>query len=375
MTLTQILESVEIGKDFDNIEEIMIEFLNENEDMVESLSYFDNKVLTESYTTDDLMMFEAVGFGKTSNALKSETKKLKDNGTILSRKSVIGKLFDEIEKNKQDVISGEITKAIPIARITFITVGSKSKADSGALPAEYQIWGLSSQDLLDFKNDEGAKKAAATKKADGGINIKTTATGSWRTVYADKITTLYSSTHKIFYIVDTEGKHPEIGARIKKYTQAVAKQKVIATDAVIKILNEFGISKKPKVYTEAEYEKRLFNQLTADRSVAAQEAKFAELLDAERKAAGIAPADKYDYKIEVFSFRKGEAVVDGSVSTISMVEAMGETVGMSDKNKKSFTKKWTENYAEIKKAVDAKVTKVNDGFKVNAGWTTARFKG
>ena len=372
MTLTNILSEVELDKEFNNIEEIMVEFLNETEDMVESLSYFDNNILTESYNIGNLMMFEAVGFGKTSNATKSETSKLKDNGTVLGRKAVIDRLFKEIEDNKRDAFSGKITKAKPIARITFITKGSKSKAGSGGKASEHTVWGLSAQDVADFKNDEGAKKAAETKKADGGINIKTKATGSWRTVYADKITTLYSSSSKKFYKVDTEGKHPGIGDRIKKYTQAVAKQKVRATDAVIKLLNEFGISKKPKVYTEAEYEKRLFNQLTADRSVAAQEAEFAELLDAERKAAGIAPADEYDYKIEVIAFRGGKAVVEGSVSTISMVEAMGETVGMSDKNKKSFTKKWTENYAEIKKALDAKVPAE---FKVNASWTTAQFKG
>jgi len=372
MTLSNILETVEIDKEFNNIEEIMVEFLNETEDMVEGLSYFDNKVLTESYTTGDLMMFEAAGFSKTSNATKSETSTLKDNGTVLGKKAVIDRLFKEIEDNKKDVISGKITKAKPIARITFITKGSKSKAGSGGKASEHTVWGLSAQDIADFKNDEGAKKASETKKADGGINIKTKATGSWRTVYADKITTLYSSASKKFYKVDTEGNHPGIGDRIKKYTQAVAKQKVRATDAVIKVLSEFGIAKKPKSYTEAEYEKRLFNQLTADRSVDAQEAEFAELVDAERKAAGIAPADEYDYKIEVIAFRGGEAVVDGSVSTISMVEAMGEKVGMSDKNKKSFTKKWTENYAEIKKAVDAKVPA---GFKVNAGWTTAQFKG
>lgn len=372
MTLTQILETVEIDKEFNNIEEIMVEFLNENEDIIESLSYFDNKVLSESYTNDDTMMFEATGFGKTSNATKSETSTLKDNSSVIGRKAVIDRLFKEIEENKRDVISGKITKAKPIARITFITKGSKSKAGSGGKASEHTVWGLSAQDVADFKNDEGAKKAAETKKADGGINIKTKANGSWRTVYADKITTLYSSTSKKFYKVDSDGNHPGIGDRIKKYTHAVAKQKVRATDAVIKLLSEFGISKKPKVYTEAEYEKRLFNQLTADRSVDAQEAEFAELLDAERKAAGVAPADEYDYKIEVIAFRGGEAVVDGSVSTISMVEAMGETVGISNKNKKSFTKKWTENYTDIKKAVDAKVPA---GFKVNAGWTTAQFKG
>lgn len=370
MDLMNILNEVEISKEFSDVEEIMIEFVNETDGLMEELSV-DNDEITEQFEFTNSMMVEAVGFNKTANATKKETIKVSDKSPVLSRAALVKKLFDEIEANKAGAVSGKITKAVPIARITFITKGSKSKPGSGGKASEHTVWGLSAQDIATFKGDEGAKKASETKKADGGINIKTKAGGSWRTVYADKITTLYLSSVKKFFKVDSEGSHPAIGERIKKYCKAVAVQKAEAIKDVTKLLNEFGISKKPKAYTAEEIETRLYKQLTSDRSVEAQESDFAELVDAERREAGVAPADEYDYKFDTISFRGGKATVQGSVSTISMVEALGHTVGKNG-DKKSFTKKWTENYADIKKEVDSKVP---SNFKVNAGWTTANFVG